>query len=202
MRLRTILPLVAMLAVPAMAQDVHFGINAGLNFPQGGGSNVVGSGGYDISAKDAVDSKLGFAIGINVPINFDGGHTLRPRIDYTHNSGTPSDNLFPSGSGVDGKAESTFIGADYLYHFSGKNDGGYVVGGLGYAHSKLEFTAGGASLNDSKSAFAWTLGGGWQINPMFGAELRYTSTEPTLNFNGADFKFKNDGFVLAATFTF
>ena len=202
MRLRTILPLLAMLAAPAMAQDAHFGLQAGINFPMGGSSNVNGTGSYSVSAKDAVDSKIGFNIGINVPINFDGGHTLRPRLDYTHFSGSAADSLFGPGSGVDGKIDSTFIGADYLYHFSGKSDGGYVLVGAGYDHSKLEFSANGASVDDSKSAFAWALGGGWQVNPMFGVELRYNSTEPTLNFGGSDFKFKNDGFMLGATFTF
>ncbi len=202
MRLRNILPLVALLAVPAMAQDVHFGFHAGLNFPMGGGSNINGTSGFDISAKDAVDSKIGFAIGIDVPINFNGGHSIRPRLDYTTNSGSASSSLFPSG-GVDGKVTSTFLGADYLYHFSGKADnGGYLAAGLGMANTKLEFSGGGSSIDDNKSAFAWTLGGGWQFTPMFGAELRYTHTHPTLNFGGSDFTMKNDGMVLSATFTF
>lgn len=199
--------LVALLALSGAAslkaQDAHFGVQAGLNFNMGGSSNVNGNTDLSVSNKDAAGS-TGFSVGLSVPIDFNGGHTIRPRIDYTRNSGTASDSLFGTG-GIDGKVTSTFFGADYLYHFSQKNDGGYVLAGLGMANSKLTFSDNnGNSLDASKTAFAWSIGGGYQFTPMVGAELRYTSSHPSLNFGtgGSDFTLKNDALNLGVTFRF
>ena len=78
MRLRNLLPLLALVAAPAFAQDAHFGLQGGISLPQG-------------DVKDAVDSKMGFGIGVHVAIDFKGGHVLRPRLDYTTTKGTMSE---------------------------------------------------------------------------------------------------------------
>lgn len=171
MRLRNILPLVALLAVPAMAQDAHFGFQFGISSP-GGGSTSYNT----LSLKDAVDSSLGFTLGANVGVEWQGGHVLRPRLDYTHHSGSPS------GSGLDVTVTNFQVGADYNYFVSGKAaQGFYFLVGLGYANTKLEASYLGSSASNNGSALAWGLGIGGQITPLTSVELRLNSTHPDLN---------------------
>lgn len=198
MRLPILLPTLALLAAPAPAQEVHFGLQAGVIFPMGS-SDLNGN---TFSAKDAVDGKMGFNVGLSVPIDFTGGHTLRPRLDYSYLSGS-ADKLFP-GFGIDGKVTTTFIGADYLYYIAGKSEGFYILVGVGAANSKVEFSAAN-SISESKTALGWTVGGGWQFTPLVGAELRYVSTHPSFDNafgSGVTVDGKNDGLNLGVTFRF
>jgi opacity protein-like surface antigen len=186
MRLRNILPLVALLAVPAVAQDAHFGFSVGLSSPMGGGSST------DISLKDAVDSKIGFTAGVNVGIEWQGGHVLRPRLDYTHHNGDAF-----GVSGADVTVNAFQLGADYNYFVSEKaSDGFYLLVGVGYANTKV--SGNGVGNSDNKSAFAWGAGVGYEFTPMVGAELRYGSTHP--DFTGTTLK--NDTLNLSVTFRF
>lgn len=198
MRLHALLPALALLAFPAAAQGVHFGLQAGVVIPTGSSD----FNGNTISAKDVVDSNMGFNIGLSVPIDFSGGHTLRPRLDYSHLSGS-SDKLFP-GLGIDGKVSTLFVGADYLYYMNQKAEGFYVVVGAGAANTKVEFSAVN-SISESNTTLAWTLGAGWQFTPLVGAELRYASTHPSFsNAFGSGFTLdgKNDSVHLEVTFRF
>lgn len=182
MRLRNLLPLLALVAAPAFAQDAHFGLQGGISLPQG-------------DVKDAVDSKMGFGIGANVVIDFKGGHVLRPRLDYTTIKGTMSE----LGISIDNTVTTTTIGADYNYYVSGKaTEGFYLIAGLGYANTKLEVSAFGLSASKTESALALAIGGGFQFTPMVGAELRYTTTKP--DFAGQSIK--NDAINLGVTFRF
>jgi opacity protein-like surface antigen len=180
MRLRHTLPLLALVAAPAFAQGVHFGLQAGISLPQG-------------DVKDAVDSKMGLSIGLNLGVELNGGHVLRPRLDYTSTKGTPAD------LGIDHTVTTTAIGADYNYFVSGKAaEGFYLIGGLGFATTKSELSAFGMSVSESKSAMSLALGGGYQFNSLVGMELRYTTTKP--DFDGESIK--NDAINLGVTFRF
>jgi opacity protein-like surface antigen len=53
-------------------------------------------------------------------------------------------------------------------------------------------------FSDSKGAFAWAAGAGWQFTENMGAELRYISSHPKFD-NGT---FKADAINLAVTFQF
>ena len=180
--LRVLAPL-ALVAAPLAAQDAHFGIQAGVNIPQS-------------DLKDFVDSKLGFTLGANVAVDLGSGHVIRPRADYGFYSASVSDPLFTS----DNKAKTLFVGADYLYFPAQRMEGFYVTAGLGYQNTKLEVSTPFGDTSDSKGAFAWAVGGGWQITDLVGAELRYTSSHP--KFDGASEAFKADALNLGVTFKF
>ncbi len=187
MRLRNLLALSTLIALPAMAQDARFGLQAGLSLPQG-------------DAKTYVDSHTGYTLGLYFFCPIDGGHSLRPRLDYSSVSGSIA---VPGGSS-DTKVTTTDAGLDYLYNFSGKAGvGPYLALGLGYANTKVTTSLAIPSLgagagNDQKGTFMWGLGGGWNFTPLLGAELRYTSTSP--DFGGGSVK--NNAISLSATFTF
>lgn len=182
MRLNHLLPILALVAAPAFAQDTHFGLQGGIILPQG-------------DFKDVVDSKIGFGIGVHVAIDFKGGHVLRPRLDYTTTQGTLSE----LGLSIDNKVTVTTLGADYNYFVSGKaTEGFYLIAGLGYANTKLASSFQGLSASKTEGAFAMAFGAGYQFTPNLGSALRYTTTRPDFGGN----KFKNDAINLELTYTF
>jgi len=180
MRLRYLLPALALVAAPAFAQDAHFGLQGGISMPQS-------------DAKDFVDSKMGYGLGIHVAFDLKGGHMVRPRLDYVTTSGSII-------AGVDTKVVTTTLGVDYNYYISGKaTEGFYLIAGLGFSKTKLEISAPGyGSADDDKTALAMAFGCGYQFTPMVGADLRYTTTEPSDN----GVKFKNEAINIGVTFRF
>ena len=179
--LRVLAPL-ALVAAPMAAQDARFAVQAGANIPQS-------------DLKDFVDSKLGFTVGAAVPVDLGSGHVIRPRADYGSYSSSFSDPAF----GGDHKVKTVFVGADYLYFPAQKMEQFYVTAGLGYQNTKLEtHNSAVGDFSDSKGAFAWAAGAGWQFTENLGAELRYTSSHPKFD-NGT---FKCDAINLGLTFKF
>lgn len=159
----------------AQAQDIHFGFNVGRSMPQ----------------SDAKDLDGGYTAGFWVPFEFNGGHTIRPRLDYTSNKG----NLFIFSTTV----TTTHLGVDYLYNINGKaGEGFYLLAGLGYAKTQVSVDSFFGSGSGDKSAFAFGAGLGYEFTPMFGIELRYASTHP----GSGDNIFKNDYVNVSATFRF
>lgn len=194
MRLRYLLPALALVAAPAFAQDARFGLQGGISLPQG-------------DVKDAVDSKMGFGLGAHVAIDLKGGHVLRPRLDYTSIKGSVSESIGGYSANFDNTVTTTTIGVDYNYYVSGKaTQGFYLLAGLGYANTKLE-SSGSANImgfvinfneSETEGALALAVGGGFQFTPMVGAELRYTTTKP--DFAGESIK--NEAINLGVTFRF
>ena len=179
--LRVLAPL-ALVAAPLAAQDASFAVQAGVNIPQS-------------DLKDFVDSKLGVTAGVAVPVDLGSGHVIRPRADYSYYSGSVTNPLFTD----DNKAKTLFVGADYLYFPAQKMEQFYVTAGLGYQNTKLEtHNSAVGDFSDSKGAFAWAAGAGWQFTENLGAELRYTSSHPKFD-NGT---FKCDAINLGLTFQF
>lgn len=176
-RLLLVLAPLALAAAPLAAQDAHFGIQAGVNVPQS-------------DLKDFVDSKLGFTVGANATVDMGSGNVIRPRLDYGFYSASVSNPLFTD----DRKVKALSLGADYMYFPAQKMEGFYVTAGIGVQNTKLEET----NFSDSKTAFAWAVGGGWQFSDLLGAELRYTSSHPSF---GGD-AFKSDALNLGVTFKF
>lgn len=186
MRFKYLLPTIAILGSTLPAQDLHFGLQAGLSIPQA-------------DVKDLVDKKMGATGGFNVGLEFLGGHVVRPRLDYTWDKGTVDE--------VDTTNTTLFVGVDYNFFFSGKaSEGFYVLASLGYANTKMEFSSGPLSINDNQSAFAWGAGAGYQFTHLMGAEARFTSTRPKdmlSNLVGTSTpEYKNDTINVALTFRF
>ena len=180
-RLLLVLAPLALAAAPLAAQDAHFGIQAGVNLPQS-------------DLKDFVDSKLGGTLGVNATLDFGSGHVIRPRVDYGYYSASVSNPFFTS----DNKVKTLGVGADYLYFPAQKMEELYLTAGLGYQNTKAEANTPSGDVSESKGAFAWAAGAGWQFNESFGAEARYTSSHP--KFDGGTFK--ADAINLAVTFKF
>lgn len=174
--LRVLVPL-ALVAAPLAAQDAQFGVQAGVNLPQS-------------DLKDWVDNKVGFSLGANVVVDLGSGHVIRPRVDYAFYSESVSDPLF----GDNHKVKALSAGADYLYFPAQSMEGFYVTAGLAAQNTKVDSSL----ISESKTAFAWAAGAGWQFTEHVGAELRYTSSHP--DFGGG--AFKADAINVGATFKF
>lgn len=100
-----------------------------------------------------------------------GGHMIRPRFDALY---------FPEASsyGYQQKNQDLSLGADYLYHFSKKPEGTYLIAGLGLHRWTTEQTwtdtrYGSFSLKDTQDKVGVALGIGYTFNRSFGAEMRY-----------------------------
>lgn len=178
--LRVLAPL-ALMAAPLAAQDAHFGIQAGVNIPQS-------------DLKDFIDSKLGGTLGVNATVDLGSGHVIRPRADYGYYSASVSNPISTS----ENKVKTLGLGADYMYFPAQKMEDIYVTAGLGYQNTKLDGITPNGNFSESKGAFAWAAGAGWQFNESFGAEARYTSSHPKFFFG----TFKADAINVAVTFKF
>ena len=177
MRIHRLLPILALVAAPAFAQGFHWGLSAGITNPQG-------------DVKDAGFDKIGLTLGLNVGVEFQGGHVLRPRLDIARASNKYDSNF---------TLNTTFLGADYNYFVSGKAaDGFYLIAGLGFSNTKLEYDFGGGTASDNKSALGLALGMGYQFTPLVGADLRYTTTKP--DFYGQTIS--NNAMNVSVTFRF
>lgn len=180
MRMTFSLLSIALVATPLLSEcpmavkDYHFGAQVGLSLPLG-------------DAKTFVDSSPGFTLGAHLILNTKGGHVLRPRLDYTSHSGTIR--------GVSNKNYTYNAGVDYLYFLPQagvKNV--YFFGGLGWATTNLD-----GRVNDHTSALSLNAGGGFQFTTALGAELRYTTTRPSLVIVG---DYTNNSLSAVATYRF
>jgi opacity protein-like surface antigen len=151
-----ILAVMALCAVavrPATAQNIRWGVGAGLLMPMGDYADI---------------DKLGFTGGVGGTYYLPGGVGIR--VDATY--GTTSEK-----SGV--LAHSTKIAggmASVVYAFGSTGPKPYVMGGLGLSNVKI--SAGGTSASETKVAFGFGAGvslpmgtGGSRLF----AETRYTS---------------------------
>ena len=155
MKLRTIALITAALIAPVLSaqESPRFGLQAGINIPQG-----------DLS--DAVDSKLGLNVGGHMMLDFRGGHMLRPRVDYTW---FPEYNV----GGASIKFSNLSLGADYLYFVDGKPEDFYFTGGLALVQWKAEVN----SASETTNKLGLAIGGGYQFNKTVGVELRYLKSK-------------------------
>lgn len=202
MRLHALLPALALLAAPALAQDRSFtgGFQAGL-LKFTGSSDLNTTGTATIAAKDMVDDKVGFTIGGHVAWDFGGGQMLRVRLDESYTTGSTTPDL---GSGIDTKVYNLALMGEYVFHVTGNREGFYVAAGLGYEHTIVKADSGFLGSDDSsKGAFAWSAGLGWQFTSLVGMDLRYVSSHPSgMTIYGNDFDFKNDRIAVGVSFSF
>lgn len=147
------------------AQDLHFGVQGQVNLPLG-------------DLKDFMDSKPGFGVGVHGTIDLGSGQLLRPRLDY---------NLFPQAdlSGVKDKASNLNLGADYLYYLDGRtSEGLYFTGGASMVRWTFDQDFPGlGSASTSTTKLGLAAGLGYQWNPTFGTEVRYTYSRVNSNFS-------------------
>lgn len=151
-------------ALSLSAQDVRFGVQGALSLP-----------GTDLS--DNADA--GLQIGGHARWSFARGSGVIARVDatfYGQNDGTNVSDLA--------------FGADYTYHFSGRQTGPYVLAGL--SQHNFNTSVSGHSWNNN--GLGLDLGGGYDLDRNLGLQARYTTT----SFDGMTYSAMN----LGATYTF
>ena len=186
-----VLPLVLVIT-PLVGKDVNFGCQVGIAMPQG-------------DTKLAVGDQKGYTVGINVPIDFNGGNTLRPHLNYLTNTGTQSGNYQSN----DNTLATISLGVDWLYYVNKNLAGLYLVAGIGANYTKFDSTYNspydllnsGYSVTRYGTAVAFNAGLGWQFSSKFGAELQYNSASP--NLSNWQISINNDAnLTLSLTFRF
>jgi hypothetical protein len=156
---RFVLALLAVMALcvvavrPATAQNIRWGVGAGLLMPMGDYGDI---------------DKLGFTGGVGGTYNLPGGVGIRA--DVTYGTTSEKDGVTPHTTKILGGMASV------VYAFGTAGPRPYVMGGLGLTNAK--FSAGGVSDSETKVAFGFGAGvslpmgtGGSRLF----AETRYTS---------------------------
>ena len=145
-------------ARPAMAQNIRWGVAAGLLLPMSDYSNA---------------DKMGFTGGVGGTYNLPGGVGIRADLSY----GTTSEK-----SGVTAHTTKILGGmASVVYAFGRSGPKPYVMGGLGLSNVKI--SASGTSASESKVAFGFGAGislpMGTGSSHLF-VETRYTSVSTSV----------------------
>jgi opacity protein-like surface antigen len=134
----------------------------------------------DLSKKEGANAGMGFGLTALGEYGFNDKMALRGRIGYTMFGGNSAG------------AKSTYyveytpgiynVSADLVYSFDSLETGFYVLGGLGYMSSELNFEvwAGGQKLGnvsvDNASGLGFSAGLGFNFTKNMGAELKYNSS--------------------------
>lgn len=116
--------------------------------------------------KTALDGKQGFGIGIHSLHRHGFHHTSRTRFDW---------NVWGQGNAVNGVKTTVSnynLAFDHLYHFEDRDQGPYLVGGLGAVRWFTEQQTAVATTRNHTTKLGVTGGAGWQFNRNFGVEAR------------------------------
>lgn len=143
--------------LPALAQDIRFGLQAHVNAPMG-------------DLKDLVDNKAGLGGGAHVTWDFMEGQQLRARVDGI---GFPDATVF----GVKNTVSEVSGGIDYLYFLEGKT-GFYLTGGLSANRWKVEAdVAGLGKYSNTTTKGGLAAGAGYAFNGNLSVEARFTTSK-------------------------
>jgi hypothetical protein len=178
---KTLLILSAALALPALAgEDTKESTKCRWSWRSD--SVFAWQAQLDLPAKDlgrALDHRTGLGLGMQWTRFRDGGAANRTRLEW---------NVFPEGNPVDGlktKASNYVLSFDRLYHFSGKNQGAYILGGLGAVRWFLAQTPeGGTAQSMHTTKLAVTAGAGYRFTRSVTAEGRYMLSSVERTFDG------------------
>lgn len=143
---------IALSGIGASAQEIQYGVQAGVNLPLS-----------DLDKQ--VDGHPGFTVGGHAGLYYGNGHELRPWVDFTYYNGS---NL---GFGGAKNTVSGFgAGADYLYYLQTRPQGIYATGGLGLRNWTVNPDAGAST---TKTSFSLAVGAGYRFNRSVSGEVRY-----------------------------
>jgi hypothetical protein len=138
----------------------------------------------DFPTKDlgrALDNRVGLGLGMQWSHYRSAGVAHRTRLEW---------NVFPEGNAVGPdavktKASNYVLSFDRLYHFSGENQGFYILGGLGGVRWFLDHTEGANPTQSSHTTkLAITAGAGYRFNRAVSAEARYLVSSVDRTFDG------------------
>lgn len=116
--------------------------------------------------KTALDGKQGFGLGIHGLHRRGLQHTSRTRLDW---------NVWGQGPAVNGvqtQVSHYNLAFDHLYHFDNRDQGPYLLGGLGAVRWFTEQESALGSVRSHTTKLGVTAGGGWQFTRNLGAEAR------------------------------
>lgn len=116
--------------------------------------------------KQAMDGKQGVGLGLHWLHRHGFHHTSRTRFDW---------NVWSQGPAVDGvktQVSNYHLAFDHLYHFDDRDQGAYLVGGLGAVRWFAEQEAATGSVRSHTTKLGVTAGAGWQFNRNLGVEAR------------------------------
>jgi len=116
--------------------------------------------------KTALDGKQGLGIGIHGLHRHGIQHTSRTRLDW---------NVWGQGPAVNGvktQVSNYHLAFDHLYHFDSRDQGPYLVGGLGAVRWFSEQESALGTLRFHTTKLGVTAGAGWQFTRNIGAEAR------------------------------
>jgi opacity protein-like surface antigen len=178
------------------AQEIKWGFQLGAAFP---------------TRSLPSDDSFPIALGAHAGIALGGGHVLRPRVDFVSMKNQKMISGQRGGSTTyEEKATLSSAELEYLFHFSGRVQGAYLIAGVGYQRVKLEYITNGMTSDgypQSHGAIAYSAGAGWQFGEHFGVDLRYvgnsySSPYPTYYDPHYVSTFHADTVRLEATFRF
>ena len=159
-RIRPALIAAFLAGFPALAAEPGFGGQFNLAFPMGREADRL-----------HMDGRPGLGLGLQVPIEFDSGHVLKPRLDYL------AFNRNSQGSSY--RQHSLVALAEYNHFFTGNvRDGAYLIAGLGFHSTDRKVSGNFANLGlpaagRTSTGLAYDLGVGLALNRTVSLELRY-----------------------------
>jgi opacity protein-like surface antigen len=168
------------------AQEAHFGLQLHLAKPTGKAGDT-----------DHLDGKMGFGVGAQVPVYFSGGNVFRPKLDYVTFS--------RDSNGINQKATTLALIADYNRYFNGTREGGYLILGLGFHNTKREVSGYGISVDTTDTGLAYNLGIGFTLSKSAALEFKYMGAElGDFKYQGilVDSSYAANAFVASVSFTF
>ena len=133
----------------------------------------------------ALDNRTGLGLGVQWTRNGTNGVAHRTRLEW---------NVFPEGNAVGPdalktKASNYVLSFDRLYHFSGRPQGFYVLGGLGAVRWFVDRTPGEtATRSFHTTKLAVTAGAGYRFNRAVSAEARYLVSTVEKTYDGNVFQ--------------
>ena len=116
--------------------------------------------------KTALDGKPGFGLGIHWLSRRGIQHTSRTRFDW---------NVWGQGPAVDGvktQVSNYHLAFDHLYHFQDRDQGPFLLGGLGAVRWFSEQSSALGTFRSHTTKLGVTAGAGWQFTRNIGAEAR------------------------------
>jgi hypothetical protein len=116
--------------------------------------------------KTALDGKQGFGLGLHGLHRRGLHHTSRTRFDW---------NVWGQGPAVNGvktQVSNYTLAFDHLYHVEDRDQGLYLVGGLGAVRWFSEQESSLGSIRSHTTKLGVTAGAGWQFTRNLGAEAR------------------------------
>ncbi len=156
--LRMLLSAPLLAAAPLAAAEASFGGQINLAKPLG-----------TFSDSGHLDGRMGFGLGIQVPVDFGAGHILRPRLDYLTFSRGGGNNRY--------KSDSLVAMADYTYFVAQEAEGGYLLAGLGFHSTRLDaakrFGPTQTSAKSTHTGLAYAVGLGYAFNRNVTAEVKF-----------------------------